>query len=169
MICRFCGEPLHLQLINLGVAPPSNAYLTADDLHKPELFFPLAVYVCQSCWLVQTEDYARADELFRPDYAYFSSTSTTWLDHAERYVDMICPRLRLNHDSFVIEIASNDGYLLKNFVRREVPCLGIEPTAETAAAAEKIGIPVLRKFFGQALARLLADEGQQADTNLVRQ
>lgn len=163
MNCRFCGKSLTHKFIDLGTAPPSNAYLLQEDLDKPELYFPLKVFVCDACWLVQTEDYARANELFRPDYAYFSSTSTTWLDHAARYVDMICPRLRLNQDSFVIEIASNDGYLLKNFVRREIPCLGIEPTAGTAAAAEKIGIPVLRKFFGQALAHDLAAESKQAD------
>lgn len=163
MNCRFCGKTLTHKFIDLGTAPPSNAYLLQEDLDKPERYFPLKVFVCDACWLVQTEDYARADELFRPDYAYFSSTSTTWLDHAARYVDVICPRLRLNQESFVIEIASNDGYLLKNFVRREIPCLGIEPTAGTAAAAEKIGIPVLRKFFGQALAHDLAAEGKQAD------
>ena len=163
MNCRFCGEELTNIFIDLGAAPPSNAYLRQEDLHKPELYFPLKVFVCNHCWLVQTEDYARADELFRPDYAYFSSTSTTWLDHAARYSGMICDKLQLGSDNFVIEIASNDGYLLKNFVRRKIPCLGIEPTAGTAAAAEKIGIPVVRQFFSQALARDLAAEGKQAD------
>jgi len=163
MKCRHCGEKLNHKFIDLGTAPPSNAYLREEDLNKPELYFPLKVQVCDSCWLVQTEDYARADELFRPDYAYFSSTSTTWLDHAARYSGMICDKLQLGSENFVIEIASNDGYLLKNFVARSIPCLGIEPTDSTAAAAEKIGIPVLREFFGTALAQTLSHEGQQAD------
>ena len=137
MICRFCGEQLNQQMIDLGVAPPSNAYLNSEDLHKPELFFPLRVFVCHHCWLVQTEDYAQADELFRPDYAYFSSTSKSWLDHAAQYVEEITEKLGLGPKSFVIEIASNDGYLLKNFIARNIPCLGIEPTDSTAEAAEK--------------------------------
>ena len=163
MNCRHCGEKLNHKFIDLGTAPPSNAYLREEDLNKPELYFPLKVQVCDRCWLVQTEDYARADELFRPDYAYFSSTSTTWLDHAARYSGMICDKLHLGAENFVIEIASNDGYLLKNFVARQIPCLGIEPTDGTAAAAEKIGIPVLREFFGETLARQLSRKGQQAD------
>jgi SAM-dependent methyltransferase len=163
MNCRFCGEILTHIFIDLGSAPPSNAYLRQEDLHKPELYFPLKLFVCHHCWLVQTEDYARADELFRPDYAYFSSTSTSWLDHAAQYSVMICDKLRLGPDNFVIEIAANDGYLLKNFIARSIPCLGIEPTDSTAAAAEKIGIPVLRKFFGAVLARQLSNEGKRAD------
>ncbi len=163
MNCRFCGKELIHQFIDLGTAPPSNAYLYPEDLHKPELYFPLNVFVCHGCWLVQTEDYAQADELFRPDYAYFSSTSTTWLDHAARYSAMICDRLQLNPESFVVEIASNDGYLLKNFVARKILCLGIEPASATAAAAEQMGIPVLREFFGASLAKKLCQEGKQAD------
>jgi len=161
--CRFCGEQLIHQFIDLGTAPPSNAYLYPEDLHKPELYFPLNVFVCHGCWLVQTEDYAQADELFRHDYAYFSSTSTTWLDHAARYSTMICDRLQLNSDSFIVEIASNDGYLLKNFVARNILCLGIEPATATAEAAEQMGIPVLREFFGASLAKKLSQEGKQAD------
>lgn len=163
MSCRFCGEKLNHQLIDLGVAPPSNAYLTVEDLHKPELFFPLKVFVCDHCRLVQTEDDVRADELFRNDYAYFSSTSATWLDHAARYADMICKRLGLDGKSFVVEIASNDGYLLKNFVARNIPCLGIEPAAQTARAAESLGIPVRREFFSRALALRMIEEGGRAD------
>jgi hypothetical protein len=163
MNCRFCGETLTHKLIDLGTAPPSNAYLHRENLHKPELYFPLKLFVCHHCWLVQTEDYAQADELFRPDYAYFSSASTTWLDHAARYSVMICDKLQLGPENFVIEIAANDGYLLKNFVARSIPCLGIEPTDSTAAAAEKIGIPVLREFFGSVLAQKLSNEGKQAD------
>lgn len=163
MNCRHCRRPLKHRFLDLGFAPPSNAYLAAGDLQAPETWFPLKLHVCDHCWLVQTEDYARADELFRHDYAYFSSTSSTWLEHARRYVDAMRQRLALDKSSLVIEVASNDGYLLKNFVAAGIPCLGIEPTANTAAAAEALGIPVLREFFGEALARQLAVRGQQAD------
>jgi SAM-dependent methyltransferase len=163
MKCRHCGGRLQHRFIDLGFAPPSNAYLQAEHLCYPELHYPLRVKVCHQCWLVQTEDYARADELFGVDYAYFSSTSTTWLDHAARYARMVTERLQLGPDSFVIEVASNDGYLLKNFVAAGIPCLGIEPTASTAAAAEARGIPVSREFFGEALGRGLANEGRRAD------
>lgn len=163
MKCRHCGLPLRHSFVDLGFAPPSNAYLLAEDLSYPELHYPLRVKVCHRCWLVQTEEYARAEELFRSDYAYFSGTSSTWLDHAARYVQMIIARLRLGSEAFVIEVASNDGYLLKNFVAAGVPCLGIEPTASTAAAAEALGIPVRRDFFGEALGRRLAADGRRAD------
>jgi hypothetical protein len=163
MNCRHCGAPLHHTFLDLGFAPPSNAYLAARDLHAPETWLPLKLHVCTHCWLVQTEDYARADELFRHDYAYFSSTSSTWLEHARRYSEMIRHRLSLDHDSMVVEIASNDGYLLRNFLAARIPCLGIEPTDGTAAAAAALGIPVLREFFGERLARRLAAAGQQAD------
>jgi hypothetical protein len=163
MNCRHCRTPLEYVFLDLGFAPPSNAYLKAEDLTKPELYFPLKLYVCTHCWLIQTEDYARADELFTGDYAYFSSVSQSWLDHAARYTDKITERLGLNADSFVIEIASNDGYLLRNFVAGNIPCLGIEPTACTAEAARKIGIPVLCEFFGETLAIHLRSEGRQAD------
>jgi SAM-dependent methyltransferase len=132
-------------------------------LNKPEKYYPLRVLVCEKCWLVQTEDYADAGELFSHDYAYFSSTSTTLLEHAARYCGMITDRLGLEANSFVIEIASNDGYLLKNFVAAGIPCLGIEPTASTAAAAEALGIPVLREFFGEVMATRLVEKCQQAD------
>lgn len=161
--CRHCGEPLTLPFVDLGFAPPSNAYLTADDLTRPEGYYPLKLFVCTDCWLVQTEDYAAREALFDADYAYFSSTSESWLAHARRYVSSITEDLSLDRDSFVIEVASNDGYLLRNFVADGVPCLGIEPTASTAAAAEKLGVPVLREFFGAALARDLAERGQRAD------
>lgn len=163
MNCRHCHSQLNQTFLDLGFAPPSNAYLTESDLVCPEKYFPLKIKVCDQCWLVQTEDYTQADELFRPDYAYFSSTSTSWLAHAAQYTEKIINQLRLNKDSFVIEIASNDGYLLKNFVDSGIPCLGIEPTASTAAAAEKQGVPVLREFFGESLAQHLAAEGRQAD------
>ena len=149
--------------MDLGFAPPSNAYLSKDDLSKPEKYYPLKVNVCEECWLVQTEDYANIDELFSPDYAYFSSTSTSWLTPAKEYSNKIISRLNLNKDSYVIEVASNDGYLLKNFKEANIPCLGIEPTKSTAHAAEAIGINVIKKFFGETLAKELALEGKQAD------
>jgi hypothetical protein len=163
MICRHCATSLEHTFLDLGFAPPSNAYLSLEDLSKPEKYYPLKVKVCTHCWLVQTEDYAQANELFSADYAYFSSTSSGWLAHAASYAQAVIKRLRLNHNSHVIEIASNDGYLLKNFVAAGIPCLGIEPTASTADAAEKLGIPVLRKFFGEALGQQLAARHQQAD------
>jgi hypothetical protein len=163
MKCRHCAAPLVHTFLDLGVAPPSNAYLTADDLTRPETFFPLRVMVCDRCWLVQTQDYTSSTDLFRADYAYFSSTSTTWLEHAARYASMITERLGLGSGSLVIEVASNDGYLLRNFVAAGIPCLGIEPTAGTAAAAESLGIPVRREFFGARLGAELAATGQAAD------
>lgn len=163
MKCRHCQNSLQHTFLDLGFAPPSNAYLTSDDLNRPEKYFPLKVMVCEHCWLVQTEDYAQADELFSADYAYFSSTSSSWLDHAKGYVEGVVSQLGLNQNSLIIEVASNDGYLLRNFVSRGIPCLGIEPTASTAAAAEKLGIPVLREFFGEQLGKRLAAEGMCAD------
>ena len=163
MNCRHCGAPLHHDFLDLGFAPPSNAYLSAADLRAPETWLPLKLHVCTQCWLVQTEDYARADELFRHDYAYFSSTSSSWLEHARRYADTMARRLSLGPGSMVVEVASNDGYLLRNFVAAGIPCLGIEPTDGTAAAAEALGIPVRREFFGERLARELAAAGRQAD------
>jgi hypothetical protein len=151
------------KVLDLGSAPPSNAYLTAKNLRGPETGYPLVIRVCHSCWLVQTEDYAAAAELFDAHYAYFSSTSTSWLEHASRYYRQITARLGLTSASRVIEVASNDGYLLRNFVAAGIPCLGIEPTASTAEAAEAIGIPVLREFFTEALGQRLASGGQQAD------
>jgi len=163
MKCRHCAQPLVHTFLDLGFSPPSNAYLTREDLDRPETYFPLKVQVCDACWLVQTEDHAKADELFREDYAYFSSTSRGWLEHARMYANDMASRLRLGPESLVIEVASNDGYLLKNFLGMNIPCLGIEPTASTAEAAERLGIPVLRRFFGQALGEELASQGRRAD------
>lgn len=163
MNCRHCGTPLTHTFVDLGFAPPSNAYLTEQDLSRPETWYPLKTKVCDNCWLVQTEDYTDAAALFTPDYAYFSSTSSGWLEHARRYADRVIEELALGGQSHVIEVASNDGYLLKNFVAAGIPCLGIEPTASTAAAAEEQGIPVLREFFGEALGMRLARENKQAD------
>ncbi|MBF0103088.1 MAG: class I SAM-dependent methyltransferase [Desulfobacterales bacterium] len=163
MNCRFCGKILTHEFIDLGCAPPSNAYLSAEDINRPEVYYPLKLKVCDSCWLVQTDDYAVAEELFSPNYAYFSSTSSSWMAHARHYCRLITERLCLNSKSFIVEIACNDGYLLKNFVEAGIPCLGIEPTASTAAVAKDLGIPVLQEFFGQSLGRRLAAEGQNAD------
>ncbi len=163
MKCRHCGAPLEHVFLDLGSAPPSNAYLTAADLNAPESHLPLKLHVCERCWLVQTEDYARPSDLFGRDYAYFSSVSQTWLDHATRYAEMIRRRLGLGAKSLVIEVGANDGYLLKHFVAAGIPCLGIEPTASTATAAESLGVPILREFFSKAVAERLAATGKQAD------
>jgi len=163
MNCRHCGHLLEHIFIDLGFAPPSNAYLTEEDLHKPESQYPLKLYVCDQCWLVQTKDYAKEDELFHSDYAYFSSVSQGWQEHTSRYVEQMCSKFQLNGQSYVIEIGSNDGCLLKNFVSAGIPCLGIEPTASTAAVAESFGVPVLKEFFCDALALRLARENKKAD------
>jgi 2-polyprenyl-3-methyl-5-hydroxy-6-metoxy-1,4-benzoquinol methylase len=163
MKCRHCHSDVIESFIDLGAAPPSNAYLTTEALSAPETYFPLRILVCTNCWLVQTEDFARADELFGNDYAYFSSVSQSWLVHSAEYAVKITDRLGLNAKSFVIEVAANDGYLLKNFVAAGIPCLGIEPTESTAIAAERHGVPILRDFFGTSLARSLAADGKRAD------
>jgi SAM-dependent methyltransferase len=150
-------------LVDLGSAPPSNAYLTAQSLRAPEKWYPLRVLVCERCWLAQTEDFAQAGELFDSQYAYFSSFSTGWLAHAERYVADMTERFRLTGQSHVVEIAANDGYLLQYVAARNIPCTGIEPTAGTAAAARAKGIRIIEDFFGVRLARTLAAEGKQAD------
>ncbi len=167
MKCRHCGSALELSLLDLGSAPPSNAYLTREALHAPEQWFPLRVLVCETCWLVQTEDFTRADELFNADYAYFSGFSQSWLAHCDRYVSEIVPRLGLDAGSHVIEVAANDGSLLQYFQARNIPCLGIEPTQSTAVAARGKGIPILEEFFGSDLARKLAARGQQADLTIA--
>ena len=163
MNCRHCGASLTHTFLDLGFAPPSNAYLNADDLSRPEVYYPLKIKVCDQCWLVQTEDYAEAGDLFTSEYAYFSSTSAGWQTHAAEYAAKMTRELGLGAESLVIEIASNDGYLLKNFVAAGIPCLGIEPTDSTADAAEKLGIPVLREFFSEALGETLASQGRTAD------
>lgn len=150
--CRHCQTPLSLDFLDLGHAPPSNAYLSRDDLARAETTYPLRLKACPACRLVQTEDFAAADALFDANYAYFSSTSRSWLEHAAAYVDMIIARLALGAESHVIEVASNDGYLLKNFVTAGISCLGVEPTKSTAKAAEALGVPVLQRFFGEKVA-----------------
>jgi len=150
--CRHCAAPLFINFLDLGFAPPSNAYLLPKDLSCMEMTFPLRLLACNECRLVQTEDYATADFLFKDDYAYFSSTSKTWLIHAAKYADMIINRFGLGQKSRVIEIACNDGYLLKNFLTRDIPCLGVEPSKSTADAARSLGIPVAQEFFGASFA-----------------
>lgn len=155
MMCRHCQTELTLPLVDLGASPPSNAYLTADTLTQPEKHYPLRVMVCQTCWLVQTEDYAQHDDLFDANYAYFSSFSNSWLAHANQYVDAMVTRFALTATSMVVEVAANDGYLLQ-FVRdKGIPCVGIEPTHSTAQAARDKGIEVIESFFGEALAQQL--------------
>lgn len=164
MKCRNCKAELRLPFVNLGTAPPSNAYLIEEQLKAPEKWFPLRVLVCTNCWLVQTEDYTDAEELFAPDYAYFSSYSTTWLTHAKEYVARMAERFGLNKNSMVVEIAANDGYLLQYVKEHGIPCYGVEPTASTAAAARAKGIDIIEAFFGVSLAkRLIKEEGRQAD------
>jgi len=163
MRCRFCNNNLTHEFIDLVNAPPSNSFLTEEQLSEPEVFYPLKLYVCDNCFLVQIKEYKKSGEIFNQEYAYFSSFSTTWLDHAKKYVDMIIARLRLGAESHVMEIASNDGYLLQYFVQRHIPCLGIEPSANTAQTARGKGIETLEEFFGVSLAERLAQEGKKAD------
>lgn len=163
MKCRHCASELELPLVDLGSAPPSNAYLTGPALKAPEKWFPLRVLVCQQCWLVQTEDFADATELFDDDYAYFSGFSSSWLAHCERYAADMVDALGLDADSHVVEVAANDGCLLQNFAARGIRCTGIEPTASTAAAARARGIDVVQAFFGTSLANDLCRQGKQAD------
>lgn len=163
MNCRHCAARLKLELIDLGSSPPSNAYLSAAGLLAPEKTYPLKVMVCEQCWLAQTLDFAQADQLFSAEYAYFSSFSTTWLQHAERYVASMVERFHLGRDSHMVEIASNDGYLLQYVKARGIPCLGIEPTASTARASREKGIETLEEFFGADVGARLAAAGKQAD------
>jgi C-methyltransferase C-terminal domain/Putative zinc binding domain/Methyltransferase domain len=160
--CRFCNTELRHMFVDLGMSPPCESYLRIDQLNNMEPFYPLNVYVCEKCFLVQLPAYVKPEEIFN-DYAYFSSYSDTWLRHSETYTEMIVERLQLNERSHVIEIASNDGYLLQYFVARGVPALGIEPAGNVAEEALKKGIPTLVKFFGRRTARELATEGKHAD------
>ena len=163
MKCRHCKSDLRLPFVDLGTAPPSNAYLTAEQLRAPDKWYPLRVVVCETCWLVQTEDYVGAGEMFSEDYAYFSSVSASWLNHAHDYVALLSDRLALGPQSMVAEIAANDGYLLQYVRARGIPCYGVEPTNSTAAAARQKGIDIVEAFFGKPLAAELAGQGRQAD------
>lgn len=161
--CRVCSAPVTESVCDLGMSPLSNAFVRRDDMQRMEPFYPLHALVCTNCWLVQLGDFESPERIFAEDYAYFSSFSESWLQHARAYVDTITPRLSLGPASQVVEIASNDGYLLRNFVERGIAVLGIEPAANVAAAAERQGVPTLVRFFGSALARELSAQGRQAD------
>lgn len=150
-------------MIDLGSSMPSNTYLSPEDLNRPEKWYPLRVLVCEKCWLVQTEDFAEANELFTRDYAYFSSFSSSWLTHSQRYVEAMVERFGLNELSHVVEVAANDGYLLQYVKSRGIPCTGIEPTASTASAARAKDISIVERFFGVELAEELARAGKHAD------
>jgi SAM-dependent methyltransferase len=160
--CRFCGTPLEHRVVDLGMSPLCESYVAAEDLDHMEPFYPLHVWVCQRCLLVQLNEYVAAEDIFT-EYAYFSSYSSSWLEHAEDYVRMITERLGLGPSSFVVELASNDGYLLQYFVGRGIPCLGIEPAANVAAVAVERGVPTDVSFFGAEQARRMAAEGKVAD------
>jgi hypothetical protein len=161
-VCRFCGAGLAHTFVDLGMSPLCETYLTADQLNQMEPFYPLHVYVCEHCFLVQLQEYVSAEDIFT-EYAYFSSYSDTWLQHAKAYTEMIVDRFKLGPHSQVMELASNDGYLLQNFVNRGIPAIGIEPAANVAQAAIKQGIPTLVRFFGANTARELAAKWGEAE------
>ncbi len=161
--CRFCGGGLGEPYLDLGKMPLANSYVAPADVNKPEPAFPLRVYLCRRCFLSQLADYAQAETIFNDQYAYFSSYSTSWLAHAQAYVEQMTDRFGFNTSHQVIEIASNDGYLLQYFVKKGIPVLGIEPCANTAKAAEEKGVPSRVEFFGTELARKLRDEDKSAD------
>ena len=163
MNCRFCNHPLTHVFIDLINAPPSNSFLTQQQLLEPEAYYPLKLYVCDNCFLVQIDEFKKSSEIFSDKYAYFSSVSETWLRHAQEYTDMITDRLKLTAQSKVVEIASNDGYLLQYFSKKKIPNVGIEPSLNVAAAARKKGIEVITEFFSEQLASRLLQQGIQAD------
>ena len=166
-VCRHCGTPLVHEAIDLGHQPPSNAYLTPQQLASPEITYPLKVFVCHHCWLVQLPAHASAEELFTADYAYFSSTSSSWCAHAERFVDQAVKRLGLGPESLVVELASNDGYLLQYVKQRDIPCFGIEPTHATAEVSRALGIETIERFFGTALAAELENADLVVANNVL--
>ncbi len=163
MQCRFCKTELEHVFIDLVNSPASNSFLTDEQLNEPETFFPLKVYTCHKCFLVQVDEYKKSDAIFNSDYVYFSSFSTTWLEHAKQYTASMVDRFAFNKSSQVIEIASNDGYLLQYFHERKIPVLGIEPTANTAKVASEKGIQSIVDFFGVRLAKDLVSKGTKAD------
>jgi SAM-dependent methyltransferase len=163
MNCRFCTHELSYEFIDLGNAPPSNSYLTAEQLNEPEIFYPLRLFICPECYLVQIDEYKKATDIFDKNYAYFSSVSRSWLEHSKKYTEKMIKEFRINKDSFVIEIASNDGYLLQYFKEKEIPVLGIEPTDSTAKIAKDKGVNTIVEFFGTDLAKRLKKEGKEAD------
>src|SRR5215813_10714912 len=161
-LCRFCGSILHHTFVDLGMSPLCESYVTTDQLHQMEPFYPLHVYVCEHCFLVQLEEYVSPETIFS-EYAYFSSYADTWLQHAKAYTDMVVERFKLLGQSQVVELASNDGYLLQYFVRKGIPALGVEPAANVARVAMDKGIPTHVKFFGQKTAHELSVGQGQAD------
>jgi len=163
MQCRFCKTELEHVFIDLVNAPASNSFLTAEQLNEPEVFYPLKVYTCHNCFLVQVDEYKKSDAIFDSRYVYFSSYSKSWLKHAEQYTQLMTDRFGYNEQSLVIELASNDGYLLQYFKQKNIPVLGIEPTANTAAAALEKGVESVVDFFGIRLAEKLARENRKAD------
>lgn len=163
MNCRFCNTPLNKVFVDLESSPPSNSFLNADQLNQAEAFYPLKVYVCERCFLVQIAEYKKATDIFSHEYVYFSSFSSTWLAHARQYVEDMVKRFGYNASSSVVEIASNDGYLLQYFHAKGIPVLGIEPTANTAKVAAEKGIKSIPEFFGTGLAKQLVAQGVTAD------
>ncbi len=163
MQCRFCNTELEYVFIDLINSPASNSFLTKEQLNEPEVFYPLKVYTCSNCFLVQVDEYKKSDAIFNNEYVYYSSYSTSWLAHAKQYVDMMTERFRLNEQSKVIELASNDGYLLQYFKEKNIPVLGIEPTANTAEVARQKNIETITEFFGADLATKLDLQGIRAD------
>jgi 2-polyprenyl-3-methyl-5-hydroxy-6-metoxy-1,4-benzoquinol methylase len=163
MNCRFCTNPLTHEFVDLVNSPPSNSYLRAEQLNEPEVFYPLRVFVCEKCFLVQIDEFKKSSEIFDENYAYFSSFSKSWLEHSRKYVEMMCGRFGFDEDSQIIEIASNDGYLLQYFREKNVPVLGIEPTLSTAQAARAKGIESWTEFFGTELAEKIVAKNLQAD------
>lgn len=163
MNCRFCKTPLEHVFIDLVNSPPSNSFLNKEQLDEPENFFPLKVYVCHSCYLVQIAEYKKSSDIFNSEYVYFSSYSTSWLQHAKKYAEQMKSRFGLNENSQVVEVASNDGYLLQYFHEAGVPVLGIEPTKNTAEVAIQKGINTITEFFGTTLAGKLSKQGIKAD------
>ena len=160
--CMCCGAVLRRTFVDLGMSPLCESYVSAEKLNHMEPFYPLHVYVCEQCFLVQLEEYVSVEEIFT-EYAYFSSYADSWVEHMRRYADAVSERLALGRNSLVVEVASNDGYLLQHFVRKGIPVLGIEPAANIAKVAVEKGIPTLVKFFGEQTARELAAQGKQAD------
>ena len=163
MRCRHCKTTKLHRFVDLGFQPPSNAYRSEKQLNQYEVVFPLRANVCENCFLVQTEDYTTRETLFSSEYAYFSSTSISWLKHAKKYSKNIIKKLQLGNKNFVVELACNDGYLLKNFKEANIQCLGVEPTLSTAIAAEALGIEVIKEFFGQKLSYQICDSYKKAD------
>ena len=164
--CLFCGARLSYTFVDLGMSPLCESYISAEQTNRMEAFYPLHVYVCGECFLVQLQQYVSASAIFT-EYAYFSSYSESWLRHASNYTDQMVSRFGYNKNSFVVELASNDGYLLQYFVKKGIPCLGIEPAVNVAKAAIDRGVPTLIEFFGEKSARALVAEGRYADLMLA--